>query len=191
MLRTYLLSLCLAAGLVPALHAQAGPTATKGLDIQAGASFVGALPDYSFNGSSPKYKGYGIYSSIDFLPHFGLELDYHQVNAPSPKIEYERTYEVGGRYVRHYGRLQPYAKLMYGRGVFNFPPCPCNPTGPAQANLAYNLISGGGGLDFRLLPFLNLRADYEYQRWFGGGQYLLPNGISPQLFSIGAAYHFR
>ena len=91
MLRTYLLSLCLAAGLVPALHAQAGPTATKGLDIQAGASFVGALPDYSFNGSSPKYKGYGIYSSIDFLPHFGLELDYHQVNAPSPKIEAKPT----------------------------------------------------------------------------------------------------
>jgi Outer membrane protein beta-barrel domain len=189
MLRKYLLSLCLAAVNVPSLHAQATVTASKVFDIQAGASFVGAIPDYSFNGSSPKYKGYGLYSSIGFLPHIGLELDFHQVNAPSPKIEYERTYEVGGRYVLHYGRLQPYAKLMYGRGVFNFPSFPTD-TGLAEANLAYNLLGGGGGLDFRLKPYLNVRADYEYQKWFGD-QFLLPNGISPQLFSIGAAYHFR
>ena len=64
------------------------------------------------------------------MPHIGLMLDFHQVNAPSPKIEYERTYEIGGRYVLHYGRLQPYAKLMYGRGVFNFPPYPEQPHRP-------------------------------------------------------------
>lgn len=190
MLKKYVLSLCLAVGIVPALHAQATATASKILDIQAGASFVAALPDYSYLGSKPTYKGYGIYSTIGFMPHIGLMLDFHQVNAPSPKIEYERTYEVGGRYVLHYGRFQPYAKLMYGRGVFNFPPNPANPTGPSEANIAYNLFGGGGGLDFRLKPYLNLRADYEYQKW-GGDQFLLPNGISPQLFSIGAAYHFR
>jgi hypothetical protein len=198
MLKKYVLSLCLAAAIVPSLHAQASATATKVFDIQAGASLVGSYTPTSVIGPGTpssvqlpnKYLGYGLYSTIDFLPHIGLEMDFHQVYAKSPKIEYERTYEIGGRYVLHHGRLQPYAKLMYGRGVYNFPPYPNDPTGSARANLAYNLLAPGVGVDFRLLPFLNLRADYEYQKWFGD-QYLLPNGISPQLFSIGAAYHFR
>jgi hypothetical protein len=46
------------------------------------------------------------------------------------------------------------------------------------------------GADFRIKSYLNLRADYEWQKW-AGDQFLLPNGITPQLFTIGAAYHFR
>ena len=30
---------------------------------------------------------------------------------------YERTYEIGPRYVLHYGRFAPYGKVMYGRRV--------------------------------------------------------------------------
>jgi hypothetical protein len=185
MLKKYVLLLCLSSGAVSALQGQATPTASKVFDIQAGGSFVYAASDYH----SEKYKGYGIYSTIDFLPHIGLMLDFHQVYAPSPKTEYERTYEIGGRYVLHYGRLHPYAKVMYGRGVFNFPPYPNAPTGPASANLAYNLLGLGGGVDFRLKPYLNLRADYEWQKW-GSDPYQLLN-ITPQLLSIGAAFHFR
>ncbi len=125
------------------------------------------------------------------MPHVGLMLNFNQTYARSPKTEYERTYEIGGRYVIHHGRLDPYAKGMYGRGVFNFPPYPNNPTGPASANLAYNLFAIGGGVDFRLKSYLNLRGDYEWQKWLGGGQVLLPNGITPQLFTLGVAYHFR
>jgi opacity protein-like surface antigen len=186
MLKKYALLLCLAASTVPALHGQASATASKILDIQVGGSVVGALSDYN----SYKFLGYGIYSTIDFLPHIGLMLNFNQADARSPKTEYERTYEVGGRYFVHYGRFKPYIKGMYGRGVFNFPPYPNDPTGPASANLAYNLFALGGGTDFRLKSYLNLRADYEWQKW-AGDQYLLPNGITPQLFSIGAAYHFR
>lgn len=193
MLKKYALLLCLAASTVPALHGQADFTASKLIDIQVGGSVVGALSDYKpvpTYSNNYKFLGYGIYSTIDFLPHIGLMLNFNQVDARSPKTEYERTYEIGGRYFVRYGRLKPYVKAMYGRGVFNFPPPPNNPTGPAEANLAYNLFALGGGADFRLKPYLNLRAEYEWQKW-AGDQYLLSNGITPQLFSIGAAYHFR
>ena len=192
MLKKYALLLCLAASAVPALHGQASATASKVLDIQVGASVVGAFSDYksSFDSNSLKFLGYGVYSTIDFLPHIGLMLNFNQADARSPRTEYERTYEVGGRYFVHYGRLKPYIKGMYGRGVFNFPPYPNDPTGPASANLAYNLFALGGGADFRLKSYLNLRADYEWQKW-SSDQFLLPNGITPQFLSIGAAYHFR
>ena len=193
MLKKYALLLCLAASAVPALHGQASATASKVLDIQVGASVVGALSDYksSFDSNSLKFLGYGVYSTIDFLPHIGLMLNFNQADARSPRTEYERTYEVGGRYFVHYGRLKPYIKGMYGRGVFNFPPYPNDPTGPASANLAYNLFALGGGADFRLKPYLNLRADYEWQKWGSDSYGLFPNGIAPQLFTLGVAYHFR
>ena len=92
---------------------------------------------------------------------------------------YERTYEIGPRYVRDYGRFSPYVKAMYGRGVFNFPP-------QNAANLAYNMFAGGAGVDYRVLPYLNVRFDYEYQDWSS----FPPTGLKPQLFTIGAAYHF-
>ncbi len=76
---------------------------------------------------------------------------------------------------------------MYGRGVFNFPPY--FPGGPSAANLAYNMAVIGGGTDYKLKPYLNLRADFEYQKWFSSLN--LPNGLTPYLGSIGVAYHFR
>ena len=37
---------------------------------------------------------------------------------------------------------------MYGRGVFNFPALPDG----FRANLAYNLVAGGIGVDYRVKP---------------------------------------
>lgn len=180
--RLLLLTLALAAflGAVSVSQAQKLPTATRSLDIQAGGDFIFGKSDYGTN-----LKGYGGYGTIDFKPHFGLMLDFHQANGTNQI--YERTYEVGGRYVRHYGRINPYGKVMYGRGVFNFPP-PSFSTISA-GNLAYNLFAIGGGVDYKLKRYLNIRGDYEYQIWQSGPG--LINGLTPQLASIGVAYHFR
>jgi len=177
-----LLLLTLALGAVSMARAQKLPTAEKLLDIQAGGSFVYGNSDYG-----TKLKGYGGYGTIDFKPHFGLALDFHQANGHS--LIYERTYEAGGRYVRHYGRIDPYIKLMYGRGVFNFPPPITNPNGPSAGNLAYNLLAVGGGVDYKLRRSINLRGDYEYQFWKSGPG--IVNGLTPWLASVGAAYHFH
>jgi opacity protein-like surface antigen len=156
-------------------YGQARPTSVRVLDIQVGGEYSNADSDYE----PLRVQGFGFYSDVDFRPHFGAEVDFHQLNESTTKL-YERTYEAGGRYYRTYGSLKPYVKGLYGRGVLNFP--------QNSGNIAYNMFVGGGGMDFALKPYLNVRLDYEYQRWNSGPG--IDHGITPQVLSIGAAYHF-
>jgi hypothetical protein len=165
--------------------AQAVPTATKAADIQIGATFSAAKPDYS----TGTWYGGGLYGSIDLAHHLGLELDFHQNSGPGP-ILYERSYEAGVRYFRPVGpRFVPYAKVLVGRGVFNFPGVdPVTGKTIQVANLAFNTQSLGAGIDFRLSKSINLRLiDFEYQRWAA----FPPSGLNPAIVSFGAAYHFH
>ncbi|GAA3769367.1 outer membrane protein [Terriglobus aquaticus] len=169
-----------------AAHAQAKPTATRAGDLQAGGGFVLAAPDYGRD----MFKGYMGYATFDFKYHYGVEFNIHQINAPSPSKLYERTYELGGRYVRHYGNFHPYGKLMYGRGVFNYE--------YNVANLAYNIGAIGVGVDYNATRHINVRADYEYQNWFNFRGFVSQGNVtsnsaslSPQVITIGAAYHFQ
>jgi opacity protein-like surface antigen len=155
--------------------AQAGPTASRAADIQVGGGFTTAASDYTVN----RIRGFAFYGDIDINEHFGAELGFHQLNDPQPTQVYERTYEVGARYHRQYGRLRPYIKALYGRGVFNFP--------QSAGNLAYNMMVGGAGVDFRVHPRISVRADFEYQDWFSGPG--LSNGLRPSLLTFGVAYH--
>jgi hypothetical protein len=154
------------------LSAQAKYTAARTADLQIGVNFVGGTSDYA-----GRVTGVGLYTTFDFSRHFGGEFDLHQGNTGVNQV-YERTYEIGGRYYRNYGRVTPYIKAMVGRGVLNYP--------FGEANLAYNLVAVGGGADVRVLRFLNVRGDYEGQFWPG----FQPHGLTPQLFTIGVAYHF-
>ncbi len=176
------LALVLVFAVSRAASGQAAYTATRAGDLQVGGGFSLADADYDH----PKLRGETVYASFDFKPHFGVEIDFHQVNAPQPSKIYERSYEVGGRYVRHYGIFNPYARLMYGRGVFNYQ--------YDVANLAYNMADVGVGVDVNVTRRINVRADYEYQQWFSfRGNLNNPDSsiLSPQVFTIGAAYHFQ
>ena len=161
---------------VSRFQGQAISTASRRFDLQMGGQFAYVRSDYD----PQAFRGFGGYATLDFTSHFGAEIDFRQANSQKDNV-YERTYEVGGRYHRTYGRFSPYAKLLYGRGVFNF-----MDNGVVVANLAYNEFVIGGGVDFALLSRVKLRADYEYQTWFN----FPPNGLTPQLVSIGLAYHF-
>lgn len=159
------------------LLAQATPTAARLGDLQVGGGFSNANSDYLPN----RINGGTAYFDFDFYRHLGIEGEFRFMK-DGPSGVYEKTYQVGGRYSRVYkDRFQPYAKAMYGRGVFNFAE-----NGQTTANLAYNMFVGGGGLDYHLLRNVNLRGDFEYQKWFG----FYPNGLSPTVVTIGAAYHF-
>src|ERR1700723_839838 len=108
--------------------------------------------------------------------------EFHFVKDPNDL--YEKTYEIGGRYFRTYKkRWVPCPQGMYGRGVFNFPPLGDG----FRANIAYNLIAGGIGVDYKAKPWLYLRADWEYQHWFD----FQSSSLSPSILTIGAAYRFR
>ncbi len=152
---------------------QASSTADRRLDFQAGGGFSLVRSDYG-----GYFKGFALYTTLDFSSHFGGEFVFHQARSPNGNHAAERTYEIGPRYYRTYGRFNPYVKAMYGRGVFNYP--------EDVANLAYNLFAAGAGVDYALLGRVNLRADYEYQRWLS----FPPDGLTPMVFTIGVAYHF-
>lgn len=166
------------------LAAQVQPAATRIADVQVGGTFDISTPDYGQN----TLYGFGAYATADFRSHLGVELSFHQLSDPNGMIGiYERTYEVGPRYVLHFGRLAPYAKLLFGRGVFQFPPDPKHPEAGPVANLAYTIWTPGLGTDFRVNPSLNFRVDYEFQQWPD----FPPHGLTPRVFSIGFAYHFH
>ena len=186
--RSLLLVACAVGSLTPLLHAQAIPAASRAGDLQIGANFSLAGSGYQGLGSdNNRFRGFGFYSTFDFKSHFGVEADFRQVSDPdSTRGTYERTYEIGPRYVRHFGAFSPYAKFLIGRGVFNFPSSSSNPAGGSVANLAYNLGALGFGADYCVRPSINVRADFEWQRWTGFPQ----GGLDPKVFSLGVAYHF-
>jgi hypothetical protein len=161
-------------GTASTLHSQATTSASRLADAQVGIGYLAAKPDYL----QETFQGFAAYGDLDFRLHYGLEAEFHQANSTSGDQNYERTYEIGARYLRTYGPLIPYVKIMVGRGVFNYP--------NGVANLAYNMFAGGAGADLKLNDHLRVRGDLEYQRW---SQF--PNGgLMPRLVTVGVAYHF-
>jgi opacity protein-like surface antigen len=168
------LALSFLLGGASALYSQAVPTASRTGDVQIGAGYSIARPDYV----QQTFPGFGAYADFDFRPHIGVEGEFHQVYSTNGDQSYERTYAIGGRYFRTYGALVPYVKAMVGRGDFNYP--------FGQTELGYNLFAAGVGADFKLGPWLRVRGEYEFQKWSS-----FPNGgFTPQIVTIGAAYHF-
>ena len=182
MLTRILILLSLFAG-VPRLLAQASATASRAGDLLVGAGYTSAESDYGF-----RFTGFAVYGDFDFSRHFGVEGNFHKVNQGNGSPIYERTLEVGPRYYRTYGPFVPYLKLMVGRGTFNYPPNPPPaPQDQARDNIGYGLFAGGFGTDIKVREWLYLRGDFEYQKWYN----FPPNSLSPELFTFGAAYHFR
>ncbi len=173
MFKRIVVSCCFLISASQALHAQALGTAVRRADLQLGVGYVNANSDYAPN----RLQGAAFYTTFDFTSHLGAEFEIHQANARLANV-YERSYEIGPRYYRTYGHLKPYAKAMYGRGVFNYP--------YDRANLAYNMFAAGGGADYAVLPWLNVRGDFEFQRWLS----FPPTGLTPTLITVGVAYHF-
>ena len=180
MLKKILMLLCLTAAATTLLRAQEIPTETRAGELQVGGGYAGANPDYSEH----KFYGPYLYTTFDFREHIGAEFNFHYLkesNDTSGEGLYEKTYEIGPRYVWHVKqRFNPYLKFLVGRGVFQYP--------HNSANLAYNLYSFGGGLDVNIKPYLNVRVlDFEDQKW---GSFP-PHGLSPFVVSFGAAYRFH
>jgi hypothetical protein len=159
------------------LHAQASPTASRKADLKIGVGFTNANTDYLPN----RVNGGTAYFDFDVSSHLGIEGEFRFVKDGETNI-YEKSYEIGGRYFRTYGKFVPYGKVMYGRGVFNFANA-----GVTTANLAYNMVAAGGGVDYKALRHVYVRGDFEYQRWFG----FPPSGLTPTLLTVGVAYHFK
>jgi hypothetical protein len=156
------------------LYGQATPTASRAADLQIGIGYSLARPDYP----PPTFQGVTAYADLDLRRSLGLEAEFHQVNNTGSYQSFQRTYEIGARYHRTWGPLLPYVKAMVGRGQLEYP--------FAEAIGAYNMFAGGVGADVTVAPWLRIRGEYELQRWSS-----FPNGgLTPQIFTLGVAYHF-
>ncbi len=156
--------------------AQSLPTASRIGDLQFGGGFTIAHSAYNF--IPIKLFGETGYTDFAMRPHWGGEFDFHRVISSQDSTVHETTFEIGPRVFFTRGRLTPYAKIFYGRGVYNF--------NHNLANIAYNIYTFGGGADIRITDRINLRGDYEYQNWMS-----FPLGtLHPSVITIGAAYHF-
>ncbi len=161
---------------------QATSTASRA-DFELGGTYSFVLPDYT----PQKAQGFGIYTNYFLTPHFGVELDYHRATISQHSPASESTFEYGLAYRRVYNIYRPYGRVAFGRGTFNFPSQTTANT--SVADLSYNLYAVAGGLDVEATRTINIRAEFEYQSWFSAPG--LTNGLTPTLFTIGAAYHFN
>ena len=117
----------------------------------------------------------------------GRNLIWHRGVAPitgAPIVP--RTETLGGGLVYHphwfrFHKFEPYAKALVSYGNIHFAP----------DDVSYNhdtrtVTAVGGGVDYRLIHRVTLRADYEFQWW---PQFLGPNALTPNGFTIGALYN--
>lgn len=185
MKKTCLLSLVLSLVILlpSALHAQATAAATRGGIAQVGAAYTLSNED-EYPG---KYlQGMTFYGTFDLNSHIGIEGNVHLVSLFKSYFDYkENSYDAGVRYVLNYRRFHPYGKGLVGFGHATAP-SPGQIVGGSTPG-TYFLFALGGGLDYSLTNKVNVRADFEYQRWPS----FPPHGLTPPLFSVGAAYRFR
>lgn len=134
--------------------AQAAESGDEGAArLSAGASASGWAVGYG----NRKMLGVTAWVDGDTIRRFGFEgegrwLEYHQ----TANVHVE-TYLGGVRYHFNYGRMQPYVKGLAGFGNFNFP--------YNFATGRYLVVSGGGGLDYKLTRRFIVRGEFEYQDW--------------------------
>lgn len=175
----------------PSVRAQAAYPATRAADLQAGGFFSfgrsNYLPSDTQGNPAPlsdltrtlNLRGGGAYAALDFSSHLGAEFDFRHVGAAG-QGNTQTTYELGARYsLFQKRRFHPFVRLSYGRGTYVYD--------DKVATLSFNLIGVSGGTDFALSRAFNLRAEYEWQDWLS-----VPlRKPSPQVVSLGIAYHFH
>lgn len=160
-------------------HGQATPTAERTTTVQIGTGWSVVSPDYG----PKKTQGVTVYGTLDFTPHWGIEGDVHKTSIITPIDIGEDSYLLGPRYVFGYNRLRPYVKALFGLGRFQYQ----YDNAPHTA-YTYKIYAFGGGVDVRSTEHINIRAiDFEYQNW----PRYASSGLTPLVFSFGAAYAFR
>jgi opacity protein-like surface antigen len=174
--RIFLLASLLA--LPYAMHGQALPAGSRGFSYQVG----GAVSLSDTDEVTQHIKGFTFFADADFSKHFGAEIEYHDLNIITPQDFGESSFLLNVRYRHEFGRFHPYGKVGAGIGsaIQN------EGFYKSTSSSSHGMYAFGAGLDIALSHKINIRLiDYEYQHWS-----YPPNGLTPWVASIGAAYHF-
>ncbi len=121
--------------------------------------------------------GASLYADANMTWRYGLEGEARWLRYRQDSDAHETTYLAGPRFSFRAGGIAPYAKVLVGVGIFNFP------FNYAQGN--YLVVAPGAGVDWTVSKRIKLRlVDVEYQMWpeFSFG------AIHPYGASFGLSY---
>lgn len=184
-IKTRLVVLVFIAGV--SVHGQVRPAATETrLPLTFGLGYSTYQTDWNGNLSGPMFWADWSFRQVpSHLKGIGVEIEGRDLN-------YQRTGGVpnlrmdaaggGPLYTwRHFARIQPYGKFLVEFGSIDF-------TILGHPNYTHDtriVKAPGGGLNYRVVPRVWVRGDYEYQYWpqLGHGNDLTPHG-----FTFGVAY---
>lgn len=159
--------------------AQALPTALAKGEFQVGGGYSIASSDYG----QRKIQGFSGFADYDILVHWGVEGDVHSLTIWTPDDIAENSYLAGPRFIYRKRNFKLYVKGLVGAGSLIIQNPQRHPYEVGGTNLAYSL---GGGIDIVVKPYLTVRAfDGEYQH------FNFQNGLTPIVFTFGAAYRFH
>jgi opacity protein-like surface antigen len=183
------------------VEAQSEPTAeAKGVPLAVGAGLSGYNADFGHG----HLLGGTLW--IDYIPNqpprllrgFRLEAEARDLNyarsATEPANLREDVAEGGLVYAwPHFLNVRPYGKFSEGYGNTDYESATAG-----RHHDSRTVVSGGGGVEYRVYRHLWVRADYEYQSWPTFFKHpatattpALPSGrLNPQGFTVGTVYHF-
>jgi hypothetical protein len=168
-------------------RAQGVPTATQQLQLSA----FGAATGIFTNLEGGKNLGITIGADITYLP-LRLVRPSFEIRGTYPiddgTISSQKSFLVGPKVERPFGRLHPYVDFLIGRGEIDY-----GQGGFAVGNILYissnsTIYSPGGGVDYHFTRRIDLKADIQYQHW--DTPVVASGVIHPVALSLGAVYRF-
>jgi opacity protein-like surface antigen len=173
---------------------QAVPAATEGKSPWAiGAGVSGYNSDFE-NGQllgGTLWIDYALTKVPSLLQGLAVEAEARDLNYGRWGTEQSnlRQDTAGGGLIyswHHFNKFRPYAKLVEEFGNTDY-----GMNTAMRYNATRNFLAGGGGVEYRVMRHLWVRADYEYQSWRDFFKYTVPAGrMNPQGVTVGAVYHF-
>jgi hypothetical protein len=170
------------------LYSQVPPAAQRG-----GSAFAAGVGISDFNVDWGEGRMLGATLWVDYyrsggppiLNGLGLEIEARDISfdrsSTQPSNFREDTCVGGILYSWRRRKFRPYGKLLIGLAGSNF-----HSPNPNYNHDTRSMIAPGGGLDYRILHKLWVRAEYEYQTW---PDFLRKNQtFHPQGFTFGTVY---
>ena len=159
-------------------NAQAMPAVVRPIQIQVGAGFSFAEPDYGIVYA----KGFTVYGDATYHHFLGLEAEMHYNSIFTPTDIGENTYMIGPRVsLIHQDWVNIYGKALGGIAAFEYQ----KGTYPNPHTDTYGAFGVGGGIDLDVSRHMTIRAiDIEQQWWPGYADH----GLTPFVVTFGVAY---
>jgi opacity protein-like surface antigen len=192
-LKLILAALILAAGSPVFPQAVPASTTGRGLPLKVGVGFSDFSTEFFTNNrmqAPTAWADWSFYRGPSFLHGFGLELEFRDLNfgQPARGPNYRQLTAGGGPIYTWWRRskFHPYGKFLVDYGAMDHIVSPHLP--PTYTADKWLIYAPGGGVEYRALRNIWVRADYEYQFW--GVEWFHGHYLNPQGFTIGASYDF-